>query len=136
MSGNRWWVLAGVLIAFTGFLVWLSPMGRPSAKLPYHDAFAEGKTGEWTAYDGTWNLVDGVLRNDSDARGAKFVTGSPQWTDYALDVDLQIEDARGQSGVIVRLTNEEPGADAYSGYFIGISRLDNRLFLDRNDFNW
>ncbi len=65
------------------------------------------------------SLTDAV-RNDSDARGSKFMTGSSKWTDYLTEADLQLLGDKGDAGLIVRSTDEEQGVDSYSGYYVGL----------------
>jgi signal transduction histidine kinase len=121
------------LIAVVLFLVWRSSGYR---QLPYHDSFSMGKTDEWQSYDGTWRVVDGAVRNDSDARGAKFMTGSPRWTDYSTEADVQLLGDIGDAGLIVRSTDEEQGVDSYSGYYIGLRAQDGFLIVGRADHGW
>ena len=114
-------------------LLWRSSGYR---QLPYHDSFSVGKADEWEGYDGTWRVVDNAVRNDSDARGSKFMTGSPKWTDYLTEADLQLLGDRGDAGLIVRSTDEEQGVDSYSGYYIGLRAQDGFLIIGRADHGW
>jgi len=114
-------------------LLWRSSGYR---QLPYHDSFSVGKADEWESYDGTWRVVDSAVRNDSDARGSKFMTGSPKWTDYLTEADLQLLGDRGDAGLIVRSTDEEQGVDSYSGYYIGLRAQDGFLIIGRADHWW
>lgn len=47
-----------------------------SFRLPWQDSFATGDSAGWQAFGGAWSLYQGGIRNNSDERGAKFVTGS------------------------------------------------------------
>jgi signal transduction histidine kinase len=104
--------------------------------LPYRDSFSAGKSDEWESYDGTWRVVDGAVRNDSDERGAKFMTGSPNWKDYSTEADLQLLGDQGDAGLIVRSKEEEQGVDSYSGYYIGLRATDGFLIIGRADHGW
>ena len=77
---SRWIVFSSVclggVMALVVLLVWRASEHR---RLPYHDSFSLGKADEWESYDGNWSVVGGAVRNDSDERGAKFMTGSPTW---------------------------------------------------------
>jgi signal transduction histidine kinase len=103
--------------------------------LPYHDSFTGGHAGEWTAYDGAWQLVQGGVQNDSSELGAKLVTGSPLWKDYTLDADVEPL-GEGDAGVIVRAGDVEEGVDSYSGYYAGVRTLDQSVVLGRADHGW
>jgi hypothetical protein len=104
--------------------------------LPYTDSFAKGGGDEWKALGGTWQLVDGSMRNDSDERGAKLITGSNRWQDYSLEADIMLLGRDGDAGLIARSSDEEQGVDSYSGYYAGLRILDNTLVIGRADHGW
>jgi signal transduction histidine kinase len=108
----------------------------PRRGLPYHDSFAHDKTGEWTAFGGTWTATNGTMRNDSDERGAKLVTGSTWWRDYSVEGDVMLLGPASDVGLIVRTSEEEEGVDAYTGYYAGLRNLDNTLVLGRAGHGW
>ena len=97
---------------------------------PYYPLFVKGAADRWTAYGGTWEVVNGSMRNDSDERGAKLVTGSPSWKDYSIDADVQLLGA-GDAGLIARVSDAEAGVDAYTGYYAGLRTVNNSLILGR-----
>jgi signal transduction histidine kinase len=104
-------------------------------RLPYHDSFSSGNADEWKAYGGSWEVVNGSIRNDSDERGAKLIAGSPRWRNYALDADVQLL-GDGDAGLIVRASNAEEGVDSYSGYYAGLRTADNSLVIGLVDHGW
>jgi len=108
----------------------------PRYGLPYHDSFAEGEAAEWKAFGGTWELVNGMMRNDSDERGAKLVTGSPYWHNYSVEADVYLLGISGDAGLIIRSSHEEEGVNAYSGYYTGVRTIDSSLVLGRADHGW
>ncbi|HEX4007246.1 MAG TPA: family 16 glycoside hydrolase [Acidobacteriaceae bacterium] len=107
----------------------------PSRGLPYHDDFAGGDASEWIAYDGNWNVQSGVMVNESNERGAKLVTGSPYWTNYAMDADIALSNT-GDAGIIARVSDAEPGVDAYSGIYVGLRVRDESLVIGVADHGW
>lgn len=109
---------------------------RPGYGLPYRDSFAAGKADEWEAFGGTWAVYDGGIRNDSDERGAKLMTGSSFWSDYLLEADVKLLGQDGDAGLIIRGSDEEEGSDSYSGYYVGLRTRDNRLTLGLADHGW
>lgn len=92
--------------------------------------------GTWTPYGGAWQLRDGVMRNNSDERGAKLLGGSKYWRDYSVEADVALMGSYGDSGLIVRARDPEQGVDSYTGFFAGLRTLDNTLILGRSDFGW
>lgn len=120
-------------LASGGFYAWLR---NPERGLPYRDRFALGTADEWRALGGTWELTHGMMRNGSDERGAKLVTGSPWWHNYSVDADVYLLGAMGDAGLIIRSSDEEEGVNAYSGYYAGVRMNDNSLILGRAEHGW
>jgi signal transduction histidine kinase len=131
MTGLAMLVLAACAAA--GILAWRH---SPRRGLPYYDAFAAGKADEWKALGGTWELVNGTIRNESDERGAKLLTGSRYWRNYSIDADVYLLGISGDAGILIRSGNEEQGVNAYSGYYAGVRTIDNSLVLGRADHAW
>ncbi|MFT4112161.1 ATP-binding protein [Silvibacterium sp.] len=107
----------------------------PNHGLPYHDAFAASSLQGWIPFGGSWHAADGGVRNDSEERGAKLITGSAHWSSYAVEADLQLIGG-GDAGLIARASDIEQGVDAYSGYYAGLRTIDNKLVLGRADHGW
>jgi signal transduction histidine kinase len=136
-SISRLTLLAGLGCAVVGlvsFELW-PLLHDPHGRLPYHDSFAFGSADEWKAYGGTWEVVNGSIRNDSDERGAKLIAGSPNWRDYAFDADVELL-GDGDAGLIVRASNAEEGVDSYSGYYAGLRTADSSLVIGLVDHGW
>lgn len=129
---NRATVLVLVLLGLSAFFFWRE---NPRRGLPYHDSFAAGKTEEWTSFAGNWNLVDNAIENNSDERGAKFITGSPHWKSYEIQADIQLL-GTGDAGLLIRASNVERGVDSYDGYYAGLRTNDQTLILGRARHGW
>ena len=108
-------------------------VGRAGYGLPYQARFTPDVEDRWTALGGTWEVVDGSMRNDSNDRGAKLLIGSPNWKDYAVEADVQLLGA-GSVGVLARVRDAELGENSYKGYFAGVRTVDNSLVLGSFDF--
>jgi len=126
-------LIVGVLMALACVLGYLH---SPSHGLPYHDSFARGHASEWRALGGTWAVVNGVMRNDSDERGAKLITGSTYWRNYSIEADVMLLGQDGDAGLITRSSDEEEGVDSYMGYYAGLRNRDNSLVLGHADHGW
>jgi signal transduction histidine kinase len=94
------------------------------------------KQDNWQAFGGTWQYADGIMRNNSDERGAKLMTGSTDLIDYSVEADVLLLGQYGDAGLIIRASDEEEGVDAYHGYMAGLRDLDNTLLLGRADYGW
>jgi signal transduction histidine kinase len=115
--------------------VWLHHRSA-SRGLPYRDTFAQGKADEWKAFGGTWELANGTMRNNSDERGAKLLTGSTKWRDYSVEADVMLLGLGGDAGLVIRSSGEEEGVDAYHGYYAGLRTVDDALAVGRADYGW
>jgi signal transduction histidine kinase len=128
-------LLAGLLLVL-GSVALRTYLRSPSRGLPYGDSFAKGKADEWKALGGTWELGNGAMRNDSDERGAKLLTGSPYWHNYSIEADIKLLGISGDAGLVIRSGNEEEGVNDYSGYYAGVRTVDNALVLGRAEHGW
>jgi hypothetical protein len=129
-------LLAVCLLAGIGATAALLYLHSSARGLPYHDSFAEGKADEWKAFGGTWAVYDGGMRNDSDERGAKLMSGSAWWTNYVLEADVKLLGEDGDAGLVIRASDAEEGVDSYSGYYAGLRTRDNRLTLGLAGHGW
>lgn len=135
-QGWGWlWFAAFALVAL-GSAATMAWRHSPLRGLPYRDSFAAGDADEWRAFGGDWELVHGMMRNDSDERGAKLLTGSPYWRNYSVEADVYLLGDSGDAGLIIRSSDEEEGVNAYSGYYAGVRTIDNSLVLGRADHGW
>jgi signal transduction histidine kinase len=100
------------------------------------EAISLERQDDWQAFGGTWQYADGIMRNNSDERGAKLLTGSTDLSDYSVEADVLLLGQYGDAGLIIRATDEEEGVDAYHGYMAGLRDLDNTLILGRADYGW
>jgi signal transduction histidine kinase len=91
---------------------------------------------EWTAVGGTWEIADGVIRNNSAERGAKLLAGSSDWRNYSLNADIRFDGGGADMGVIIRSNDEKEGVDTYNGYFVGLRNLDGTIVIGRSDYGW
>ena len=136
MTGKwKWLVLLAVLVS-VGIGAWLIYQRSPELGLPYRDSFRSGSSDEWTAYGGTWRAAQGAMRNESDERGAKLMTGSPYWKNYTITTDVELLGQQGDAGVILRGSDEEQGVDSYSGYYVGLRSNDGDLIVGLADHGW
>jgi len=129
-------IMLGLLILL-GAGAWLFVYAHsPLSGLPYRDSFQTGSSEEWTAYGGTWRVAQGAMRNESDERGAKLMTGSSWWRDYTITTDVELLGQQGDAGVILRGSDEEQGVDSYTGYYVGLRSNDGNLIIGLAEHGW
>ena len=125
-------LMALVALTILSFVYFISPRWG----FPFHDSFQAGKADGWKPIGGAWEIANGVMRNDSDERGAKLLAGSKRWKNYVVETDVEILRQGGDAGIIVRSNQEERGIDAYNGYYVGLRAGDNSLVVGRADYGW
>jgi signal transduction histidine kinase len=76
------------------------------------------------------------MRNESDERGAKLMTGSSWWNDYTVTTDVELLGEQGDAGVILRGSDEEQGVDSYTGYYVGLRSNDGNLIIGFAQHGW
>jgi signal transduction histidine kinase len=121
------------LIAVTAIAARQLYVTRPEYGLPYRAQFLPDALDGWTALGGTWEVVDGAMRNDSNDRGSKILTGSSHWKNYVVEGDAQLL-GEGSVGLLGRVSEAEVGENSFKGYFAGIRSVDNSLVLGAYDF--
>jgi signal transduction histidine kinase len=104
------------------------------ASHPSIASFQPDNTQGWTPYGGSWKIFNGSMQNDSEERGAKLMNGSPDWTDYAVEADIQILGPYGDAGILLRSSGEEEGVDAYHGYYAFLRNMNDTLTIGRADY--
>ncbi len=132
----RWRVIAAFVALLACGTAWLFYQRSPLRGLPYKDSFEAGKSEEWTAYGGTWRVAQGAMRNESDERGAKLITGSSWWKDATITTDVELLGEQGDAGVILRGSDEELGVDSYTGYYVGLRSNDGSLIVGLAEHGW
>lgn len=128
-------ILISIIVLASGTIAWTAHHAIMQ-RIPYHDRFASSQAEEWKPFGGTWEMANGTIFNRSDERGAKLMTGSPAWQNYALQTDLKMIGHDGDIGVIVRARDEENGIDSYNGYYVGLRSVDSVLVVGRADHGW
>jgi signal transduction histidine kinase len=135
MTRRRKTILAALLLVLVAGLIGARQiyLNRPDRGLPYRADFSPTAEDHWTALGGTWEVGDGSIRNDSNDRGAKILTGSKNWDDYVLEGDAQLL-GRGSVGIMGRVGTAALGENSFQGYVVGVRTADHSLFLGAYDF--
>jgi signal transduction histidine kinase len=134
----RWLLAVGLAAALValGVNLW-QRLRHPAGAVPAHNFdLGSGKLDEWKAIGGQWQIVDGVIHNNSPERGAKLLAGSSEWKNYTLNGDIRFTEGGVDMGMIIRSNSEMQGVDTYNGYYLGLRNLDGTIVIGRSDFGW
>lgn len=88
----------------------------------------------WTNYGGTWTH-SGVNHTVNSGLGSKAMIAGTSYQSSTMEADISVG-AGGDAGFVLRASNLGTGADAYSGYYVGLSTLNNSVVLGRANNNW
>lgn len=105
-----------------------------TVKEVFGDSFNSGSAGNWTPYGGTWTVANGQYNVDASA-GAKATAENTSFSDLAYEADVTLATG-GNAGVIFRASNPAVGADAYTGYYVGISLGTQQVIFGKANNNW
>ena len=116
-------------------LLWWRRAHAKDGRLPYQDHFASGSMIEWKEYGGSWQVINGIVQNNSDDTGSKLITGLPLLGNYRVQADVQLLNNYGDAGVLLRVQKPEVGVNAFFGYYLGV-RLPNEAWLGEMDYGF
>ena len=113
----------------------------PAPSDTYRDTFATGHHDGWLTYGGGWRTADGKLQNpidvymDQGSGGAHAVATDTLFSDFVYDAVVSVG-KRGDAGVIFRASRPSIGANAFDGYYAGISAEGNTIMLGKAGGDW
>jgi hypothetical protein len=114
----------------------------PAPATTFADDFADGDFTNWIPYGGGWFVRNGVFHASSNAHsgsyglaGVKAIVPSAVFNDLIYQANVALNDS-GDAGLIFRVTGATIGADAYRGYYAGISAEHNQVILGKADNQW
>jgi len=97
------------------------------------DNFGDGNDLGWTKYGGTWKVAGGQFAVAPSA-GAKALLNN-NFSTLTYDADVSVG-AAGDAGLLFRVTNPSAGADAYSGYYVGLNAASDTVVLGKANGGW
>jgi hypothetical protein len=111
----------------------LGGSNRELAK-PVQFTFDKHDTTGWTWHGGGWRAQDGQLRTNptGGAPGFRALIENGTFDDLRIDADVTPPPA-GDAGVAFRVNKPAIGADAYEGYYAGVSASGKHIILGRAD---
>jgi hypothetical protein len=111
-------------------------LGAPAAAIsqPVTFTFDKNDTTGWSWIGGGWWAHEGSLHTTATggAPGFKALVENVTCGDVRLEADVTPPPA-GDAGVIFRVSKPSIGADAYEGYYAGVSASANQVILGRAD---
>ncbi|MGH7943143.1 MAG: beta-L-arabinofuranosidase domain-containing protein [Limisphaerales bacterium] len=116
---------------------WFPYLGTPSpVSGSFKEDFGPSWCRRWTTFGGNWSARNGVLSTvPGSADGAKAMAMATAFTNFVYEGDVQVGRA-GNAGLIFRVSKPDIGADAYRGYYAGISSKDSELEFGYANNGW
>jgi hypothetical protein len=74
--------------------------------LPFEDDFSAGLTDSWRTVSGKWGWADGRLEARESPGWAIILTGDPNWTDYAVEVNIGANYRWTDTRIVLRAVGE------------------------------
>lgn len=114
-------------------LPWLGEAKPTKAEANSFD-FSDGSAADWIWYGGNWFVHDGKLCSTftGGAPGFKALIEHGTYDDVVMSADVTVPEV-GDAGVMVRVTKPSIGADAYQGYYAGISADAGHVQIGKAD---
>ncbi|MBP2335883.1 GH43 family beta-xylosidase [Saccharothrix coeruleofusca] len=97
------------------------------------DNFGDGNAVGWTTYGGSWSASGGRYDAASSPGGKALL--DTNFANFTYDADVTPRSARGDAGVVFRVSQPANGTDSYRGYYAGISAA-GRVVLGKADNGW
>ncbi|PQV63522.1 protein of unknown function (DUF1080) [Abditibacterium utsteinense] len=101
----------------------------------WRDDLTSGHADNWVFYGGGWFVREARLRAISPREGVKAIVPSAQFSDVSFEADVVVG-ATGNAGLLLRAARPSIGADAFDGYYVGISAADGRVILGKSNQSW
>ncbi|KAE8550127.1 hypothetical protein TMatcc_001204 [Talaromyces marneffei ATCC 18224] len=98
----------------------------------FKDDFSSGSMAQWMTYDGSFGASSGALVGSNSFGGKALINSN--YGNFLYEVDVTLPSASGNAGLVFRVTNPSVGADAYNGYYAGIST--SSVFVGRASNSW
>ncbi|KAH7103782.1 glycoside hydrolase family 43 protein [Auriculariales sp. MPI-PUGE-AT-0066] len=107
-------------------------------KMLVQDDFSDGQMIAWKTYGGNWEVKDEKALVASRSAGGKAMLNT-NFAGMVFDAEVTVtegaSDGNSDAGLVFRATNLGNGADAYSGYYAGLS-LQGYVVLGKADNGW
>ncbi len=107
---------------------WFPYLGAPSPTVGLcRENFDSTWSQRWTTFGGNWSARNNTLSTvPASANGAKAIAMATAFTNFTYEADVLVGPV-GNAGLIFRVTKADIGADAYCGYYVGISAGSHQL---------
>lgn len=104
----------------------------------FKENFSKATLKDWLLYGGSWFIKDGAIHAASNKgswgygiHGSKAIAGNTFFSDLTYEATVQL-DAKGDAGLIFRVTDHVIGSEAYNGYYLGINADSGQIQLGKS----
>ena len=113
-------------------------VGEPAAAVSsFNEDFTNATLNTWINY-GQWFIKDGAIHAASNKgswgygiHGVKCIPSNTYFSDLSYEASVKTG-ATGNAGIIFRVADQNLGADAYNGYYVGIDVENSRIQLGKS----
>ncbi|MBC8062126.1 MAG: glycoside hydrolase family 127 protein [Clostridiaceae bacterium] len=118
-------------------VTYLPVIGKPSGpSTSFADNFPTNGPNKWVNFGGGWQQQNGKYYSESyNIGGVKSVATTTNFSDFTYEVNVNIQNGGTEAGEIFRVSNPANGANAYNGYYAGIS-TNGQVVLGKSSNNW
>lgn len=116
---------------------WFPYLGVPSPTSGnFTETFDPNWSQRWTVFGGNWSARDGTLSTvPGSASGVKALAMETAFTNFTYEADVSVGSV-GDAGLIFRVNKPDIGANAYCGYYLGISSERSELLFGYSSNSW
>ena len=116
---------------------WFPYLGTPAPTAgSFSENFDPTWSQRWTVFGGNWSARNGMLSTvPASPNGAKALAMATAFTNFTYEADVSVGPV-GNAGLIFRVSQPDIGADAYCGYYVGISAADSQLQFGYASNGW
>jgi len=108
-------------------MVFGESFAEPAVQLPLKD---------FKTYEGIWTLSDDGSVQGVGSNGSKIIWNGPALAEGEVSVEVKLTEATGgNGGLILKVSDADKGADAFTGYEVSLER-PGVLVIGRHRQNW
>ncbi|HTI97588.1 MAG TPA: family 16 glycoside hydrolase, partial [Dongiaceae bacterium] len=116
---------------------WFPYLGQPAPTTgSFQEKFDSTWSERWTVFGGNWSARHGALSTiPASAGGVKALAMATAFSNFVYEADVSVG-PEGNAGLIFRVSRPDIGADAYCGYYVGLSPASHSVEIGYASNSW